>query len=251
MFTLVAAAGLLAGYSLSAAEHVCIGKTRQMWAPIRLSNAQHMLKSNYTVLSADSWSRSPWGKSCSTAAAHTPNQASGLKQMCRLPDLWRNCSKGIYLDIGSNVGVQIRKLYDAHQFPKAPVLPVFDKVFGSHRAGVCAVGVEANPHHSTYLQTLNSYFEEQGYQAIILTEVAASIRSGSASFFLDPNSPVEWGASLKSGIWQPKNNGTIKADVDLLNLPAWVVDVVRPILQQELQNTGEPPTAGAAVRWGW
>ena len=36
----------------------------------------------------------------------------------------------VYLDMGTNLGVQIRKLYQPHLFPNATVLPVFDKYFG-------------------------------------------------------------------------------------------------------------------------
>ncbi|KAF6252404.1 hypothetical protein COO60DRAFT_1553391 [Scenedesmus sp. NREL 46B-D3] len=239
VLTLVATAGLLAGYALSVAEHLSSGQSgsaAQLPAHFTVANAKQVEESNYTVFNTGAWS-SPLDEPC--GAAPEPDQAGpGLKQLCRLPSLWRNCSKGVYLDIGTNVGVQMRKLFDAHQFPNASVLPVFDKVFGSGRSGVCAIGVEANPHHTKYLQTLNSYFDQQGYQAIILTEVAASTRSGSASFFLDPGSPVEWGASLTSSSGQPNNNGTLKANVALLDLPAFVVDVLRPILKHEQQATG-------------
>ena len=36
----------------------------------------------------------------------------------------------VYLDMGTNTGVQIRKLYQPHLFPNASVLPIFDKFFG-------------------------------------------------------------------------------------------------------------------------
>ena len=36
----------------------------------------------------------------------------------------------VYLDLGSNRGVQIRKLYEPSLFPHAKVLPIFDKYFG-------------------------------------------------------------------------------------------------------------------------
>lgn len=36
----------------------------------------------------------------------------------------------VYLDMGTNRGVQIRKLYEPHLYPDATVLPVFDKYFG-------------------------------------------------------------------------------------------------------------------------
>jgi hypothetical protein len=138
--------------------------------------------------------------------------------------------------------VQVRKLYNPQQFPNASVLPIFDRIFGSQRSGVCAVGVEANPHHTPYLEELNSFFHSRGYQAVVLTETAASIKTGSASFFLDfssanapdPANPTEWAASLQQGDW---HRG--EAKVQLLDLPAFVMDVVRPILQQEQQMTGE------------
>ena len=36
----------------------------------------------------------------------------------------------VYLDLGSNRGVQIRKLYEPALFPHAKVLHIFDKYFG-------------------------------------------------------------------------------------------------------------------------
>ena len=36
----------------------------------------------------------------------------------------------VFLDMGTNTGIQIRKLYEPHLFPNASVLPIFDKFFG-------------------------------------------------------------------------------------------------------------------------
>ncbi len=36
----------------------------------------------------------------------------------------------VYLDVGSNVGVQVRKLYEPELYPQAAVKPVFDEAFG-------------------------------------------------------------------------------------------------------------------------
>jgi hypothetical protein len=79
---------------------------------------------------------------------------------------------------GTNVGAQLRKLYDPWQFPTAAVLGLFDATYGKNRSGVCAIGIEANPVHTPYLQKLNAYFRTRGYQAIVLTKTAASIRDG-------------------------------------------------------------------------
>ena len=57
----------------------------------------------------------------------------------------------VYLDLGTNTGVQIRKLFEPHKFPAADVLPIFDKYFGPveerDSSTVCAVGFEPNPEH--------------------------------------------------------------------------------------------------------
>ena len=36
----------------------------------------------------------------------------------------------VFLDLGSNRGVQIRKLYEPHVFPLAPVQPLYQRFFG-------------------------------------------------------------------------------------------------------------------------
>jgi len=36
-----------------------------------------------------------------------------------------------YVDMGTNMGVQIRKLYEPAKYPGAKVLPIFDKHFGT------------------------------------------------------------------------------------------------------------------------
>jgi hypothetical protein len=50
----------------------------------------------------------------------------------------------IYLDVGSNIGIQVRKLLEPKLYPDSPIFPLFDKYFGpldENRANlVCAVG---------------------------------------------------------------------------------------------------------------
>ena len=43
----------------------------------------------------------------------------------------------VYLDMGTNIGIQIRKLYEPHLFPDALVLPIFDKFFGPIGERLC------------------------------------------------------------------------------------------------------------------
>ena len=62
----------------------------------------------------------------------------------------------VYMDVGSNIGVQVRKLYEPDLYKKAPFIKLFKEGFGSIQERrkhpgvtdtVCAVGFEPNPHH--------------------------------------------------------------------------------------------------------
>ena len=65
----------------------------------------------------------------------------------------------IYLDMGSNAGVQVMKLFQPERFPNAEVLPVFDKFFGSIEKrkrpnNVCVVGFEPNTVFEKHLKSM-------------------------------------------------------------------------------------------------
>merc|ERR1719431_116411 len=67
----------------------------------------------------------------------------------------------VYLDMGTNSGIQIRKVYEAGIFPKAKVLPIFDEYFGvsaTRKQKVCAVGFELNPIFAEGLQILEAKY---------------------------------------------------------------------------------------------
>ncbi len=76
-----------------------------------------------------------------------------------------SCS-GLYLDFGCNMGVQPRKLLEPERYPGAPVLPLFDHVFGRPgsrtRAAVCVVCVEPNPRHAPSLRRLQQRYAAEG-----------------------------------------------------------------------------------------
>ena len=48
-----------------------------------------------------------------------------------------NCTS-FFLDVGSNVGVQVRKLYEPHRYPASPIGSMFAAAFGRRRAAPCA-----------------------------------------------------------------------------------------------------------------
>ena len=90
----------------------------------------------------------------------------------------------LYLDVGSNIGVQIRKLFEPHKYPGAPVHTMFDASFGAASGGkrcrVCAIGVEPNPRHRKRLAQLQRRLSAAGV-GVMVFEAAAGAADGVAS----------------------------------------------------------------------
>jgi hypothetical protein len=85
-----------------------------------------------------------------------------------------------YLDVGTNRGVQIRKLYWPKLYPKATVHRFFDEAFGDplRRCRVCTIGVEPNPRHHGRLSALQEQLRLAGARALILRGAASDADGG-------------------------------------------------------------------------
>ena len=63
----------------------------------------------------------------------------------------------VYLDVGTNVGIQIRKLYEPEKYPNASIHKFFDEHFKRNNVSssrhICAIGFEPNPRHVSILQS--------------------------------------------------------------------------------------------------
>ena len=87
--------------------------------------------------------------------------------------------KYVYLDVGTNVGIQIRKLFEPDLYPNASIHQVFDRYFGNiekrTRDGICAVGFEPNPSHTTILKG-NNHILCQSICTILLKNLIINVR---------------------------------------------------------------------------
>jgi len=111
----------------------------------------------------------------------------------------------VYLDVGSNIGVQVRKLFEPHKYLDTPdrdyrhvrrgaagmkvhlvrTLRVWDEHFGpAPRCNVCAIGLEPNPSHRARLQEVQRRLRAAG-AGVLFFEAAASGRAGEAVLFGD------------------------------------------------------------------
>jgi hypothetical protein len=108
----------------------------------------------------------------------------------------------VYLDLGSNIGVQVRKLYQPSCFPGANALSVFEKAFGiensTRRQAVCALGFEPNMRHISILEKTQHYRQSQGKAAMFFTNTAVAGKDvEKVTFYTDSDMRNnEWGAGL-------------------------------------------------------
>ena len=69
-----------------------------------------------------------------------------------------------YLDMGTNYGVQLRKLYEPSLYPRSPIIRgAFRSIFGPPPwCNVCTIGFEPNPKHATRLRDLQGNLTAAG-----------------------------------------------------------------------------------------
>jgi len=106
----------------------------------------------------------------------------------------------IYIDLGTNIGIQIRKLYEPFLYPNAFVFPLFQQIFGNHTREVCSIGFEANPAHDSYLKQFENYCLKRKWRVKIFTSTAVSISNKNVSFYTQPANILynQWGSSLRA-----------------------------------------------------
>ena len=157
----------------------------------------------------------------------------GAADEARLDQLFakHRCSHA-YLDVGSNIGVQLRKLFEPHKYRGASVLPVFDQHFGSEpsaRCRVCAIGIEVRSQDSPWTAALDSVPPARRGQCnhslarTLLTNgshcVAAPRISAQSEAYCSPHSPaiaaLSSGGSRprfrRGGRWQPRGRDPARA----------------------------------------
>jgi len=128
----------------------------------------------------------------------------------------------VYLDVGTNIGIQIRKLFEPTKYESALIHPVFEEYFhrkiedlNSSLPYICAVGFEPNPNHEKILKDLNDAYDKCNWKAKILTQTAVSDHDGIGNFYTDyAYQSLEWGGTIfeRSKVYGTKDEGVSGED---------------------------------------
>ncbi|KAI9031400.1 hypothetical protein DFJ74DRAFT_754414 [Hyaloraphidium curvatum] len=164
----------------------------------------------------------------------------------------------VYLDLGTNLGVQIRKLYEPHLYPNSSVLPVFGQYFPGDRSEVCAFGFEPNPVHKERLETLERTYRAMGWRVKVFQAAVTDRDGDSIDFYTNPGDAAgggpgrQWGARLgEPPVAKYFPNGTARemessealVKVATMDFPTWFrSNVVGRIISPPRSGTGVPPS---------
>eukprot|EP00483_Globobulimina_turgida_P013160 UN13184 len=139
----------------------------------------------------------------------------------------KNCDN-IYIDLGSNIGVQTRKLFEPNKYSKykSPILDYFNKTFGSideRRTKTCSFGFEANPIHEHRLQTISKCYTKKGWNTQFWTKAVFDSDNHIIPIYSKKNSSFEdWGA----GITQ-RSGHDIVHNVSTIDIAKWIRNIVQ------------------------
>ena len=164
---------------------------------------------------------------------------SNQKQFSENQNILDECYH-VYLDIGSNIGVQVRKLFEPEKYPGAKIHKIFDREFGNiqirrqflSQRKICAVGFEPNHHHTNLLKKIEERYNNCGWKVFFMTETAVSNRNGTTVFYTDKDfKNLEWGGGILppsiNKISQNISSGDKnKYQVKLIRLSKFIKDVV-------------------------
>jgi len=119
----------------------------------------------------------------------------------------------LYLDIGTNVGISLRKLYEPNLFQNATLIPYFNKNFGpmTKRDRVCSVGFEPNSKHVKRLTALEQTYQTMGWPMVIFTRTGVATMDGTLNINRDNSTQFELGA----GMFHSSNRKEIVVALDL------------------------------------
>ncbi|XP_052760222.1 uncharacterized protein LOC128203023 [Mya arenaria] len=142
----------------------------------------------------------------------------------------REC-RYVFLDLGSNKGVQVRKLFEPNLYPKALIIPVFDRVFGNifeRQKYACAFGFEANPRHMKRLKFIEESYKNKGFQVDFYNLAVSDRDNAIVTIFSETNFNLDWGAGILDQAINNKANMT-RYKVHTVDIVKFIVETINPL----------------------
>lgn len=126
----------------------------------------------------------------------------------------------VFLDVGANIGVHGRFLFEPQQYPDAHrARDIFDAQWGNRRDNrdICVFAFEPNPAHAAKLKANSEAYAALGWRYHVVNQ-AAGDRAGSLTFYHNGDEEFgEWAFGVKK--W---HDGAQSVSVPVIRLVDWV-----------------------------
>eukprot|EP01083_Nonionella_stella_P037211 101446_1 len=136
----------------------------------------------------------------------------------------------LYIDLGSNIGVQTRKLFEPQHYPNATVLRFFDLLYGNvsvRRTGVCSFGFEPNPRHHYRLNNIEKCYNSQGWKTKFYHNAVFVRDNENIIFYSDEDTEhEEWGAGISMNWDNQSRSENSKYNVRTIDIARFIKDIV-------------------------
>ena len=133
----------------------------------------------------------------------------------------------IFLDVGANIGVHGRFLYEPDQYPDAKIAHrLFDEQFGTQRDNrdFCVFAFEPNPSQHEKIRAKETAYAAMGWRYHLIPNGVSDENSVIEFYRQGDESRSEWGFNaLKSKV---KDKDAIKVEVPVIRLASWLQDHV-------------------------
>lgn len=162
--------------------------------------------------------------------------------------------RSAYIDVGTNVGMQVRKVYepglyaqdgrrlraDARAAARDGYLELFDAAFGEARSrscNVCVIGMEPNPRHRPHLVALQGALRDAGAGVLVLPAAASTISGANLTFHTQAQAGGSRAAALEdqgataSPLWKGLHARNVPATMLKRTVSVPTVDLAEVILR--------------------
>jgi hypothetical protein len=130
----------------------------------------------------------------------------------------------VYMDVGSNIGMHVRFLFEAENYPDNTYSKtIFDRFFmvNRNRADICAFGFEPNPTHVHRLDHLSALLESKGHSANFFHGGVSNETTTKTFYALPHDNHNDWGFSVL-----PRTGFTKQFTVHTLNLSEFILNKI-------------------------
>lgn len=151
----------------------------------------------------------------------------------------------VYIDVGSHLGIQVRKLYEPRKYSGSKVFTLFDKLFGlpneRNLSEVCTVGFEPDPRYRYDLRLIKNNYEKMGWPVKFFFR-GVSDQKGKAVLRTTGDTVANWKASTNQ-FYEMDSDEIREFDIEVVRLADYINTHVAKRLLPRAIDFDMPPRA--------